>query len=383
VISARVLNRNPWLLWVASYAVWICIALVYAATMYRFGKLFYHPVTFWEELKVPLVNNLIFGTLTPIVIRTGLRYPLQRENWMSRAPLYVVGAIVFIAVHVLLRILTYPVVDNMTKQVFPVGWPLFERVFLWDLVEDCFYVYVPVLLLSHLVLYYHQSRQRGLQASQLQVRLVQVQLKALKSQLQPHFLFNTLHSISALMMIDVERADKMLSRLSDLLRMSLEGSSWQETTLNRELQFVNAYLEIEKMRLGERLTVRTAMEPCTLDARVPHLLLQPLVENAIRHGVSKMMERGEVWISSQRQDGQLHLQIGDNGPGFSATLRESSKHGLGIAVTQERLRGLYGSRQMLQIHSAPGKGTVVHICLPFDTSPAQPEYELEFIHGLV
>jgi sensor histidine kinase YesM len=383
VTSAQVLNRrNAWVLWAASYAIWICIALVYAAAMYRFGQLFYKPITFWEALKLPLLNNLIFATFTPVVIRIGLRYPLQRENWAIRSVFYALGAIAFTAAHVLTRILAYPVIDAMTKKTYPLGWSLFERVVLWDLVEDCFYVYLPILLVTHLVLYYHQARERQIQASELQARLAQAQLKALKSQLQPHFLFNTLHSISALMMIDVARADKMLSRLSDLLRMSLEDSSRQETTLNRELQFVSTYLEIEKMRLGERLTVRTAVEPYILDARVPHLLLQPLVENAIRHGVSKMTERGEVWISAQRQGEQLHLQIGDNGPGFSVS-RGESKHGLALSVTQERLHTLYGNQQELQIHSAPGKGTVVHVYLPFNTSPATSDYDLEFIHGLV
>ena len=384
MITARDLrHRHPWQLWLASYAVWVGVAMLYATSMYRFGRVYDHPVAFWETLKLPLVNNLIIATLTPIVIQIGLRHPLQRENWRLRAPLYVLGAMVFTAVHVLIRILVYPVVDTMTKQPWPVGWSLFERVFLWDMTEDGIYVYIPIILATHVVLYYQQSRARQLEALHLQTRLAQAQLKALKSQLQPHFLFNTLHSISALMMIDVERADKMLSRLSDLLRMSLEGSSWQEATLSCELQFVNAYLEIEKMRLGERLTVRTAIEPSTLDARVPHLLLQPLVENAVRHGIARRTERGEIWISVQKQDQQLHIQVSDNGPGFLMSEKDSSQHGLGLTVTQERLRGLYGDRQRIHIDTAAGKGTVVHIYLPFDTRPALPNYELEFIHGLV
>jgi len=384
VVSISYLDRKyPWLLWAGSYAVWISIALVSACSMYRFGLLFDASVTFWQTLKIPLINNLIIAGLTPVVIRIGLRYPLQRSNWALRTFLYGLGGLVFTATHVLIRIMVYPVVDAMTKQRVPVGWPLFERVFLYDLVEDCFYFYLPILLVTHLLLYYQQARDRELRASQLETRLVQTQLKALKSQLQPHFLFNTLHSISALMMIDVAKADQMMARLSDLLRMSLEGSSWQETTLNRELQFVNGYLEIEKMRLGERLKIRTAIDSDTLDALVPHLLLQPLVENAIRHGISKLPGGGEVWISARKQENELHLQVGDNGSGFLPGTAATEKHGVGLIATEERLRGLYGDQHRLEIQSTSGKGTIVHVKIPFHTGAGQPKYDLDFIHGFV
>jgi LytS/YehU family sensor histidine kinase len=212
--------------------------------------------------------------------------------------------------------------------------------------------------------------------------LAQAQLRALKSQLQPHFLFNTLHSISTLMLTNVQAADTMLVRLSDLLRMSLENNTVHETTLNREMQFVNGYLEIEKMRFGERLQVHCDVEPDTLDARVPHLLLQPLVENAIRHGASRRAEGGEVWITSFRQDDDLHLEVGDNGPGFSPNPEWNAKHGLGLNATRERLSVFYGERQRLDIHSAPGRGTIVRVQIPFKLGRVPMVFDLEAIHGL-
>jgi LytS/YehU family sensor histidine kinase len=180
----------------------------------------------------------------------------------------------------------------------------------------------------------------------------------------------------------VKAADSMLVRLSDLLRMSLENNTVQETTLNREMQFVNGYLEIEKMRFGDRLQVRCDVEPETLDSRVPHLLLQPLVENAIRHGVSRRAREGEVRISAFRRGDELHLEVGDNGPGFSLNPEWNAKHGLGLSATRERLRVFYGERQRLDIHSAPGRGTIVSIEIPFNRGQVPVVYELEAIHGL-
>jgi signal transduction histidine kinase len=374
---------SSWKVWLVSYGVWTFIALMSGFSMYRFQVLFWKPpASFWDELKIPLINNLIFAAFTPIMLQVSLRYPIERANWRLRSLQYSAGAIVFAAAHALVRMLVYPVVDTMTKQAFPIGWSLFGRLFLYGLPDMCFYVYLPVIAIAHAFWYYREFSDRELRASQLETRLAQAQLRALKSQLQPHFLFNTLHSISTLMLTNVRAADTMLVRLSDLLRMSLENNTVQETTLNREMQFVNGYLEIEKMRFGDRLQVHCDVEPDTLDARVPHLLLQPLVENAIRHGASRRAQGGEVWISSFRRGDELHLEVGDNGPGFSPNPEWNAKHGLGLNATRERLRVFYGERQRLDIHSAPDRGTIVSVQIPFNLGRVPIVFDLEAIHGL-
>jgi len=376
-------RKSVWKVWLVSYGVWIFVALMSGFSMYRFNHLFWKPTaSFWEELKIPLINNLIFATFTPIVLQISLRYPIERSNWRWRSLQYSAGAVVFAAAHALVRMLVYPVIDSMTKQAFPVGWSLFGRLLLYGLPDVCFYVYLPVVTIAHAMWYYREFRDRDLRTSQLETRLAQAQLKALKSQLQPHFLFNTLHSISSLMLTNVQAADTMLVRLSDLLRMSLENNTVQETTLNREMQFVNGYLEIEKMRIGDRLQVHCDVHPDTLDACVPHLLLQPLVENAIRHGASRRAEGGEVRITAMRRNDELHIEVGDNGPGFSPNPEWNAKHGLGLNTTRERLRVFYGDRQRLDVHSAPGRGTTVSVQIPFSTANPQVVYELDAIHGL-
>ena len=375
-------RKSVWMIWLASYAVWIFIAFMAGFSMYRFNILFYKPSGFWQEMRLPLVNYLIFATFTPIVLQISLRFPIERSNWRWRSPIYFGGAIVFAIAHVVVRMLVYPVINPMTKEAFPIGWSLFGRLFLYNVLDDCIAVYLPVVAIAHVLWYYHEFRDRELRSSQLETRLAQAQLKALKSQLQPHFLFNTLHSISTLMLTNVQAADTMLVRLSDLLRMSLENNTVQETTLNREMQFVTGYLEIEQMRFEDRLKVRCDVHPDTLDARVPHLLLQPLVENAIRHGASRRAEGGEVWITVERQNDNLHIQVGDNGPGFSPNPEWRAKHGLGLNATRERLQVFYGDRQRLDVHSAPGRGTTVSILLPFSVGEGPVVFELDAIHGL-
>lgn len=376
-------HRSNWMIWLVSYGVWILIALLMGFSMYRFNILFWKPsASFWDDLRIPLINDLIFATFTPILLQISLRYPIERSNWRWRSLLYCGGALVFATGHVVVRMLVYPVIDPMSKQAFPFGWSLFGRLFLYNFLDDCFYVFLPIVAIAHTLWYYHEFRDRELRASQLETRLARAQLNALKSQLQPHFLFNTLHSISTLMLTNVAAADTMLVRLSDLLRMSLENKTVQETTLNREMQFVNGYLEIEKMRFGERLTVRCEVSPDTLDARVPHLLLQPLVENAIRHGASRRTQGGEVWITTMQQNDELQIEIGDNGPGFSPNPEWNAKHGLGLNTTRERLQVFYADRQRLDIHSAPGRGTVVSIRIPFRVGAERVVFDLEAIHGL-
>jgi LytS/YehU family sensor histidine kinase len=248
---------------------------------------------------------------------------------------------------------------------FRVQWRVFKDMFVTSVFDDVTSAYVPIVFLAYVVSYYSTLKDRERLTAQLEAQLARANLQALKSQLQPHFLFNTMHSISGLMFSDVRAADRMMARLSELLRMSLEEGTEQMTTLNRELEFVNGYLEIEKMRFGERLAIDLNISPETLDAQVPHLLLQPLVENAVQHGIAKLSSKGEITISS-RQDGRsLWLTISDNGPGFDDADCSIPKAGLGIGTSRERLQTLYGDNQNLSFRVRPQAGTEVTIRIPF------------------
>jgi two-component system, LytTR family, sensor kinase len=228
---------------------------------------------------------------------------------------------------------------------------------------------LPIILMAQVLSYYRRFREREIRSSQLEGQLAKARLQTLKSQLQPHFLFNTLHSISALMLTDVIAADRMMTSLSDLLRMSLEKNESQVATLSREIEFLDVYLEIEKTRFADKLRVMFEIAPECLDAQVPHLLLQPLVENAVRHGISRRSSPGEIRIGAKQESGKLHVWVCDDGPGFLEPHNDRLNRGHGLRLTRERLLAMYGSEQTCEIGNAPGSGAEVHLRMPYCTAP--------------
>ncbi len=224
--------------------------------------------------------------------------------------------------------------------------------------------YWAVIGLSHAINYYRKYREREIRASQLQAQLARAELDALRMQLQPHFLFNTLNTISVLMKENVQLADQVLLRLSDLLRLSLKSTGTHEVTLRDELEFLRNYLEIEQTRFQDRLTVRYEIDEQTIEAQVPNLILQPLVENAIRHAVAPQPGRSTVEIRSARRNGKVELQVRDDGPGLPAVMNGK---GIGLSNTRARLEKLYGSAHTFELTQANGRGLQVTVTLPFHT----------------
>jgi two-component system LytT family sensor kinase len=215
--------------------------------------------------------------------------------------------------------------------------------------------------------YYRKYREREKRASQLEAQLAQSQLQVLQMQLHPHFLFNTLHSISALLRQDIDAADRMIARLGEFLRLTLDNSGHHEVTLQREMEFLKCYLDIEHIRFQDRLTVRYDVAPETLDALVPNLMWQPIVENAIRHGIAPRSDPGCIEIRSRRLGPKLQLQVKDDGPGLPATqgIDATMSRGVGLANTRERLRQLYGNNHWFGLCNSLDKGLVVTLEIPF------------------
>ena len=222
-------------------------------------------------------------------------------------------------------------------------------------------VYAGFVLAWHAATYYREMRDRQLRATELESLLHQSQLEALRSQLNPHFLFNTLHSIAELVHSNPRLAEQLIVRLGELLRQVLQSSSRQELTLAEELEFIRGYVEIEQMRLGERLRVIWDIQPEALDSRVPSLILQPLVENAIQHGIAAREGPGTLTVRARRADGQLQIEVADTGPGLTPG-HPGRPQGIGLANTQARLRHLYGERQTFDLKN--GEGLVVSLRIP-------------------
>ena len=220
-----------------------------------------------------------------------------------------------------------------------------------------------IIAVGHAFDYYQRFHERELRASELEGRLAQARLQALQSQMNPHFLFNTLHTISALMHKDVDAADRMIMKLSELLRLALDNTEIHEVPLSQELDFLQRYLEIEQTRFRERLQIELNIAPDTLQCRVPNLVLQPLVENAIRHGVERHARPGRIVLRAQRHENQLALEVQDNGAGLpdGKPLRE----GIGLTNTRTRLHQLYGDAQKFELKNVASGGLLARVVLPF------------------
>lgn len=212
------------------------------------------------------------------------------------------------------------------------------------------------------------SRHRAVQASQLEAKLVQAQLQSLRTQLQPHFLFNTLHSISSLMHYDVPTADRMLTRLSELLRMSLQQFGTQVVPLRQEVAFLEAYLDIEKLRFEHRLSIEWAIPEDLGDSAIPPFLLQPLVENAIKHGIAPRADGGGIVIRAYSQANELLLEVEDDGPGAQSTQAPQPGMGIGLNNTRSRLETLYGADQSFEL-LRQGRGTIARVRMPLTHTP--------------
>ena len=339
------------------FGVATIIALLYSIERYFYSRLVGDPISLTELGPAELVFTYAWALLTPPVMSVAKRFPVWGEqpakNWLVQ-----IGAMLgFVVAHNALFSVSLTILDRTI--VFASLPKLFGQSLLAWTVLDAL-VFCVIVVIHHAVVYYRVSKDRAIRASQLEARLAQTQLQMLRMQLQPHFLFNTLHSISALMHKDVRRADSMVASLSDLLRMSLQNIGAQEVPLQSELDFLQRYVEIMSLRFGERLRVTIDVDPETRDARVPNLFLQPLVENSFRHGFGDLGQ-GAISISVRRDGEMLVCDIVDDGRG----LRAGHKEGVGLASTRQRLAHLYGDQHIFSLSGAPGEGVHVTMAIPF------------------
>jgi two-component system LytT family sensor kinase len=312
------------------------------------------------QMAAALTDWYIWGLLAPAILALGRRFPLVRGRLSHTVPVLFVAGVVVTALKIVIR---YEV-----GKLLP-GIPTLQvRGLVLTQLHLNFATYWVILGIGAAFEYYGKYRERELRASQLESRLAQAQLDVLRMQLQPHFLFNTLHTISAFMQEgEIDAADRMISRLSDLLRLALDSVHTQEVPLRQEVEFLQRYLDIQQIRFQDQLHVAVDIADDTLDARVPSLILQPLVENAIKHGITPRAAGGHVSIRAHRDDGMLHVEVRDDGPGFAADAvdRGTGDQRVGLANTRARLEQLYGSRHRLTLRDAAEGGAVVELVLPF------------------
>lgn len=341
------------------FGCWTFVALFFAAHVTIGSLAIGRPESFFRAFAVFMTYTYVWFAFTPLIVGLSRRFRLAAPHAWRNASVHLVASLVFALGSITFFILLAP----YTVDASLAGRPFMQRLtrlFAYELHLDMLR-YWAVVAIEHTVSYHRQARER-------EVALAEARLEVLKRQLQPHFLFNTLNSISVLMFENVALANRMLLRLSDLLRAGLTNDSPHEVTLERELAFLERYLEIERIRFGDRLTIDIHVDETILDARVPNLILQPIVENAIRYGVAAIDRPATVSIRAERSGNELHLRVRDDGPG----LARDAKRGVGLSNTEARLRQLYGSDQKLELTSPQGGGVLVSINIPFRVAADGP-----------
>ena len=347
--------------------VWTLLGLSFAGQNYFAASAFGNSVSLGRSLRSALGDWYVLGVLFYPTLWVCRRFPLERHLLPRNVALHFLFGALFSIAHIVLYILVQGALN-------PSAFAFQESFAFWFVRRfhgNLFY-YATFVVISHALAYQRGFRERELKASELEAQLAQSQLHALKMQLQPHFLFNTLQTIAELVHEDPAVADRMITRLSDLLRMTLDNTRAHEVPLREEIDFLERYLEIERTRLGDRLTVRIEAAPETLPALVPNLILQPLVENAIRHGIAPFAAPGRITVRSARHNGTLQIEVRDTGPGLRKTQAARTEGGIGLANTQARLQQLYGPGQRIDVLNGTPEGCIVTITLPFQTGAIQP-----------
>jgi signal transduction histidine kinase len=322
-----------------------------------------------------LILNLLYwyvpASLSPIIFRLGHRFRLDGSHWVRALGVHFLAAVSYSIVHCACMLAMRLLLWDSGGKLPTVAWTSFvQRQYLLNL-DFTLMTYTTILGLSYALHYSRESQARAVKEAQLETSLAQARLRTLEAELHPHFLFNTLHAISSLVHTNPDGADRMISRLSDLLRLTFDRSGAPRVSLQEELEFLQKYLEIEQTRFHDRLTVKFDIDPETLDAEVPRLILQPLVENAIKHGVSPKPGAGLVQIATRRQGANLWIEISDNGVGLSAGARARLRSGVGLSNTRDRLECLYGTAHRIEF-SDDTRGLAVRLEIPFHHAPVPP-----------
>lgn len=336
-------------------------------------------ITWLQAVLAASPQLLTWGLSAPLIVWLSDRFPIDQENAVPRLILhtalsFAVALLVIGVIDVSDHLLHWSTL--MAVPGYLVSGFRYGIIYLHMGVA----IYWVVLAARHATGYYGALQERELMASRLEAQLARGQLSALRSQLQPHFLFNALNSVAVLMRRDTAGAETMLHRISELLRATLETSDAQLLPLSRELDLVRAYLGVEETRFQGRLAVRVDVGADVGQAMVPNLLLQPLVENALRHGIAPLASGGTIEIGVRRVDARVEITVRDDGAGFGDAAK-ASEEGIGLANTRRRLEALYGDDHGFDIRSPDEGGTIVTVTIPYRVESDEPEVEAEAKSG--
>lgn len=346
----RTKTRSLWLLGILT---WTVLGLFSAAQNATWRVFMGRPIDWGSILPNSLGDWLTCGMFTPAFYWMARRFPIRGERWWARLPVHLAGSIAF----TLLKVSVWTPLYNLLN---PGEARTYSQMLFGGFYADMLAYWAAVGVI-HAIEYYRESRERELEATRLA-------LENLRAQLQPHFLFNTLQSISTLIHRDQAAADRMLTDLSDLLRLSLRSTASQEVPLREELAFLQRYLDIMRVRFGDRLVIAVEADADVQQALVPSLVLQPIVENAITHGMADRPDIGHVAVRATRDAGSLRLEVSDDGPGLGGA---APTNGIGLTNTRERIARLYGDAG--RVETLTDGGFTLRLSIPFKTSHPDDE----------
>lgn len=352
--------------WLAIWGIWTLFALFFTSQGFLQYQVLKVPIPFWQVLLWQIFSGYVWFILTPLILWLGKKFPLETGKLIKNIPLHLFFSLLISIFQQFIDAYSLPKLGYPPGSNFPDYWTAY-KFFLGVNLHLSIGIYWAILAISLSINYYRKFRERELTASQLEARLAQSRLQILKFQLQPHFLFNTLNTITELIYTNPESAERMITDLSDLLRLSLEKLEVQEVSLQQELDFLQKYVEIEQIRFHDRLKIEMNVAPDTLDAKVPNMILQPLVENAIKHGIAPLSQGGTINVVAERNNGNLILSVSDNGVGLTNLNISEIPEGVGLRNTKSRLKHLYGAEHKFEIIPIENGGVKLNLTIPFQS----------------
>jgi two-component system LytT family sensor kinase len=336
-----------WLLGLAAYTL---LGLLFTSQVWIDYAYARHPLPWWRAAAVALADWYLSALLTPCVVWLARRFRIDRRHWAGSLMVHIPVSLTCTVAKQLADTFSAIAITGIAR-----GPTTFMKIHV------SFLTYWAIVGITYAVEHYRKYRERELQAAHLQTALARTQVQSLQMQLQPHFLFNTLNAIAALMREDVEAADVMIARLGDLLRVTLTTADVPELPLGRELELVDMYLDIQRARMGDRLRTHVEADPETLDVQVPPLLLQPLVENAVRHGAAARGGPASIELRARRDGDLVVIEIEDDGPGPP----EGVILGHGLENTRMRLAATYGPSAGVDVTRRRSGGAIARVRLPY------------------
>ena len=364
------------------FLLWTVVSFLFATQWYSYDALHGKPGPMLTYLRWNMEQWYAWLFISPLVLRLATKRPIDPRHPQRAIPLHLLASVLF----ALLALLVQSIIGHFVEPGSPPLRNSFSPVvtsFKYLLSKDVamgIITYWALTGLAQTLHFYKENSSRQVRESQLERQLAQAQLQVLQMQLHPHFLFNTLHAIGTLIHEDPQSAEKMLLDLSSLLRVFLEHESSQQISLRRELHLVDLYLSIQKIRFRDRLTVRSLIDPATLDCSIPSLILQPLVENAIVHGIAKNPGDDTIEIKSSQQAGQLVVEISNSNSLLPIEAhRDGAGWGVGLSNTSQRLTQVYNGSSSLALQALSPRGVVCSIAIPFEKNDSVSSSEEELL----